>query len=44
MDNVKGVSILLCQVLLTMRRHKGILKTVGLERALSVTFLHEQKA
>ena len=33
-DNVKSLNILLCQALLTMRRHKGILKTVGLERVL----------
>ena len=43
MDNNKGLNILLCQALLTMRRHEGILKTVGLERALLFRFLHEQK-
>ena len=43
MDNNKGSNVLLCQVLLTMRRHKGIIKTVGLESPLFVYFLGEQK-
>jgi len=45
-DNVKSLNILLCQALLTMRRHEGVIikRTVGaLESLLFVYFLGEQK-
>ena len=42
-DSIKGLNILLCQVLLTMRRHEEIIKNVVLESPLLLHFLGEQK-